>query len=165
MNLCIEDFNPNWKQDRWMKDFSPETEESGYRCQHCQLTFSKPELHDCHWAGFAHPAKGRSMVVTAFVAAQYPALKPSSSGLNCSHFAAKEVTMDHSYFRIRCAGSFFNKETRTWGVCDKLLEREAPCFICPQCGARIEIQWPADLTPVVEKTQLELVVDQGKRVA
>jgi hypothetical protein len=58
MNLCIEDLNPNWKQDRWMKDFSPETEEPGYRCRHCQLTFTKPELHDCHWARVCPSCEG-----------------------------------------------------------------------------------------------------------
>jgi predicted amidophosphoribosyltransferase len=44
--------------------------------------------------------------------------------------------MEHSYFRIRCAGSFFNKETRTWGVCDKLIETVDKSFICSRCGAQ-----------------------------
>jgi hypothetical protein len=35
------------RQD-WIKTFSPETEERGYRCSGCQLTFSEPRIHACH---------------------------------------------------------------------------------------------------------------------
>jgi hypothetical protein len=32
----------------WMDLFSPETEEQGWRCRKCQLTFRTPHIHVCH---------------------------------------------------------------------------------------------------------------------